>query len=172
MKDENGYKVRVVKGAAAIVAARVAEAEYVQKSAVQSSVCRYIREKRRLARKLEEVRVRGAMYRALLTGDYTAKLTRIIAELERLGVTDMIGSVRTDDTRHGCTITGKLQGKVASVNVYGKRWGPECWVYVQRPATKDESWVHSDLALHIKFGSKNMIVQNRLLDIALKSKGD
>ena len=172
MKDDNGNDVRVVTGAAAVVAARVAEAEYDQKVAVQSAVYRYIREKRTLARKLDEVRVRGAMYRALLTGDYTAKLTRIVSELERLGVTDLTAHIRTDSRRLDCTLRGKLQGKVARIAVYGKRWGPECWVYLEQKPKKLGEWVGSDLALHLKFGSKNMIVRNHLLDVALRNKGD
>jgi hypothetical protein len=40
-----------------------------------------------LARKLQVVKNRGAMYKAFTVGDYTTKLTRVFAELERLDMT-------------------------------------------------------------------------------------
>jgi hypothetical protein len=124
----------------------------------------YLREKRILAKKLEVVRTVGKMYRDQLSGDYARKLDKMFDKLAELGVKDIVAEVDTRPDNLHMNLTCSLNDRTGTISVYEKRYGPECWVYVRKLGK--EPW-HTDLALHIKFGSKNMLVQNRLLDIAM-----
>jgi AraC-like DNA-binding protein len=154
----------IVTGDVEIVKALVAENANSLLRRVRYRVRSYIDCKRTLARKLGEVAASGKIYRDLLSGDFAAKTGKAMAKMAELGVTDVQATIEGQYWGMDVRLEGKMAGKKATIYIRSRRWGPECDVYLARPDGG------SDLALHIMFGSRNMIVRNTLLDIAVEDR--
>jgi DNA-binding HxlR family transcriptional regulator len=160
-------KPKVVTDESEVVKELVAEQEDSRRRTVKYRVRNYISCKQTLDKKLKDVVSAGKVYRDILSGDFEAKMVRVMAKLKELGVSDIESMTEKKQWGMDVNVFGKLAGKKALIFVNSKRWGPEVYVYLTRPNRE----YGQDLALHIKFGSKNMIVQNKLLDIAVNDRG-
>ena len=132
----------------------------------QYAVETYIREKRTMARKLDHVKRSGKLDRDHISGDYQEKIKKVFARLEELQVTGIKLMVGPRNGYRDMDFTCRFSGRAATMSFYRKAYGPECTVYVTKKNPK-HSWDSAARALHIHFGSKNMLVKNYMLDVAL-----